>query len=415
MNLFRYMDALDLVEGARRGPKGLLDDEWFETYGGRQPGLPPGHDGTAAPLMPSPARDPFNNWYQARLRAALDETYARLQSRSPAAMPPWRATPGIWPAGRNGDEPSIFLLSANQSPINSVSGPPVLDRGDSAQPPIAPEGDALPPDQQPDYGYPWYDSDTSLAGPIAPSIVPPAPESLRGAPEADDASPRKPFRQLPNPSVDDRDLERAERKHRAIVKMWRESGRHTSADHLERFLNGDGSTLIISRDEARNFAPIRNAEQKNDRRFERAFLADGESGYAERLAKLKDGQTIELKDDFKVDYGPGSFVLQALDPDTTDFATSFGRFGLRSDAPKIKATRRGDTIEIEAMVNHHFDDRYDFNPGQPYASEPNLLERKGKARSYDRKASWNRHLTGTIRIDNGRLHSPKFKWEDVDP
>ena len=67
------------------------------------------------------------------------------------------------------------------------------------------------------------------------------------------------------------------------------------------------------------------------------------------------------------------------------------------------------------MVIHDFGDRYDFNPGQPYASEPNLLERKGMARSYDRTSLWKRRLTGTIKIDNGRLYGPHFEWEDINP
>jgi hypothetical protein len=175
--------------------------------------------------------------------------------------------------------------------------------------------------------------------------------------------------------------------------MWRESGRNTSANHLERFLDGDGSPLAIDREEARSFAPIRDAERKNEWRLERSFLLGGEHAHAEKLADLKDGETIEFRDDFKVDYGPGSFASQALDPKTTDFATAFGRLGFKSDG-NVTATRRGDTIEIDGTVNHRFDDRYDFNPGQPYASEP---------------------THGTIKLDNGRLYSPRFTWEDIDP
>jgi hypothetical protein len=241
--------------------------------------------------------------------------------------------------------------------------------------------------------------------------APPTAESLQrpDAPPDSAASTRK----SPVRSPDERNLERAEAKHRAIVRHFRESGYGTAADHLERYLNGTGDTMVIDRDEARSFTPIRNAEQKNDQRFERSFLPDAMNGHAEKLEKLKDGESVLIEDRFAVDYGPGAYALQTMDTSTRDYALAFGRLGLKSNG-NFTATRRGDEIHIEGIVDHHFKDPYDFNPGGPYSSDPNLLERHGKAKSFDRRALWSRRVTGTIRMENGRLGDPQFTWQDID-
>lgn len=420
MSLFRYIDALDRIEDARRGPQGLLDDDWFDTYASRPSDASRAEDAFA----PLPGHDPFDEWYRSQLREAVSTAFARLRGRSPLTpasdfptLPPWpQAKPASGPREADTTPREFWHWDRRPFvplPVDRTERPEFQSRAKNSG--VAPEPQsATPDDDRPDHGYPWYEPDASNAGPIVDSTnTPPTPESLRNTPEPERRGPEKPFRQLPNPSVDERDLERAERKHCAIVEMWRESGRRTSADHLERFLDGDGSTLVIERDEARSFAPIREAEQKNDGRFERSFFIGGDRGNAEKLASLKDGETTKIEDDFKVDYGPGSFLGQALDSSTTDFAAAFGRLGFKSEG-EFNATRRGDVIEIEGIVQHGFGDRYDFNPGQPYASEPNLLERKGNAKSYDRTSSWQRRVTGTIRIDNGRLYSPRFTWEDID-
>lgn len=203
-------------------------------------------------------------------------------------------------------------------------------------------------------------------------------------------------------------MERAEAKHRALVRLWRESGSHAAADHLEHYLNGTGATLTIERDQARSFAPIREAEAKNDSRFERSFLVpEKQSGHAEKLLRLKDGQSVTFKDNWDVAYKPWNFAGQALNPDTRDYAAAFGRLALESEG-KFTATRRGERIHLEGIITHRFDDPYDFHEGQPYSSEPLLLEKYGRAKPFNRKGAWNRRIKGSIRTDNGGLSEPHF-------
>lgn len=103
MNLFRITDALERIERARRGPQGLLDEEWFDAHANGIPPLPSyqAHASTPAsaltqfssstqlpnsfeaasyPIATSTrSSDPIDGWYQARMKEALSEAFARLR------------------------------------------------------------------------------------------------------------------------------------------------------------------------------------------------------------------------------------------------------------------------------------------------------------------------------------------------
>jgi hypothetical protein len=48
-------------------------------------------------------------------------------------------------------------------------------------------------------------------------------------------------------------LDRIERHYRDMAAGWRQQGLPTAAANLERFLNGEGGTVRLSRDEAKRF------------------------------------------------------------------------------------------------------------------------------------------------------------------
>lgn len=200
----------------------------------------------------------------------------------------------------------------------------------------------------------------------------------------------------------------------SFVREFQKAGLENAARYLEHYLAGSGKPIILNRDELRSFEPMRNAEATNSKRFEKAFLDfDRKHGQGWKLVELKDGETINVSDNWDVAYGHPSFLFHLARPSTRDFAFSMGRTALGSGGD-FEVTRHGNTIYITGTVAHNWNDRFDFNEGQPHAQEAFLLEKYRGAKPFDRRAQWKTRVTGTIQIDGEQLSNPRFKWEDVD-
>lgn len=85
---------------------------------------------------------------------------------------------------------------------------------------------------------------------------------------------------------------------RGKVERWRREGLIDAADNLQRYLDGEGGIVSLSRDEVRKFALVRDGEEKNKDRFvNRTFLARGTSNKtALRLRNMKDGGWGKVRD-----------------------------------------------------------------------------------------------------------------------
>jgi hypothetical protein len=88
---------------------------------------------------------------------------------------------------------------------------------------------------------------------------------------------------------------------------------------------------------------------------------------------------------------------------------------VESVAPRgFVATRRGKRIEIEGIIEHRWDDRYDFEEGRPSSEAPLMLLQAGRAHVYETKSGWKQRFVGTVDIEEGRLVRPRFQWQDID-
>ncbi len=100
-----------------------------------------------------------------------------------------------------------------------------------------------------------------------------------------------------------------------LSKEYRAKGYTKAVDNLDHFLNGKGAAKTIPRDEARKDSFIRDAEIENRKRFEtKTFLGktDENDDVNDGLRNLKDGETIELKDDWSVNKGDTMAVIDGL-------------------------------------------------------------------------------------------------------
>ena len=230
-------------------------------------------------------------------------------------------------------------------------------------------------------------------------------------------------------SVRDRAGEENEvkRRLRAQVEVGRTVGLDTSADFLERFLDGKGGTVTLDRHQVRQFGSLRDAEETIQRRvIERGFLGkqEGSHEHFEKLKNMKDGANDTLKpDEWIRDFKPKELGVKG----EIDLALATGHSKLISKAMAgYKVRRKGNLIHIERTLTHTWEDKYDFNDpkenqgGSKGVVEGRLtagaraLQESGAAKPFDVKANWKQHLKGTIRIENGKLSDPKLQWTDIE-
>lgn len=216
-------------------------------------------------------------------------------------------------------------------------------------------------------------------------------------------------------SVTHDDPERAEKYMRGKVESWRRGGLNDAADNLQRYLDGKGGLVPLSRDEARKFEHVRNGEEANKDRFvNRTFLArrTGDET-ALRLRTMKDGDEIEFQDRWDSTLDRNGAAYEYLLGDS-NFALAYGANSLTSKG-KFTAKRKGDRITIEGLVRQAWDEPYDFERGQPGAVEGHTLERHGKAKPYRSIAEWEQPVRAVVRIRNGKLHDVEFvNWGAIN-
>ncbi len=176
-----------------------------------------------------------------------------------------------------------------------------------------------------------------------------------------------------------------------------------SAGNLRHFLEGNGETRTLTREQARARSFIPKAEKENQRRFERNFV-ERQSGsqveYPEHLLALKDGESKRLpiinetpnrergaKGNEKKDADYYEFKrndYSNLLHGELDEAFATGTSILRSRTKDgFEAWREGNLIYIEGIVEHRWDDTYDFHAGQPGAEPAHFLQQHGLAHVYE--------------------------------
>ncbi|MCH7956552.1 MAG: hypothetical protein IIB63_03260 [Proteobacteria bacterium] len=227
-------------------------------------------------------------------------------------------------------------------------------------------------------------------------------------------------------------LDKVERTYRGYVELGRDLGLDFAADNLERFLNGTRGTKNITRDEARQFDAIKEAEDTNRTRFEESFLDEG-PGPEDTFLEMEDigssskpqhtfnAQLKRIKDgappiNLGTDYWEREFhfldQLIQLVTGEADFALGVGRTELISEGT-FTAERKGNVIHVKGTVDHVWEDKYKFKRNQPFADGALALQKHRGARPFDILAEWKQKVQGTIEIVDGALKNPKFQWTDV--
>lgn len=197
-------------------------------------------------------------------------------------------------------------------------------------------------------------------------------------------------------------------------KIGKALGLETASGFLDRFLDRTGRPVTLSKEKARTFDFIRNAEDKNRSRFEKSFM-DMTHRYGKEIKALREGQTVDLGDDhWDVMVGPDRInpYNNNLLTDGPDAWLAFGHTRLSSKG-HFFASRDQGKIHIHGDTTHTWKDRYDFAPNGSGGAGAVKLEQAGRAKAFDFGAQWNQKLYGTMNIRDGRLKDPDFIWRDT--
>ena len=219
------------------------------------------------------------------------------------------------------------------------------------------------------------------------------------------------------------ELEGVEAFAQSLLATGRKLGLKLAVRFFEHYLGASGSSIEVSREEALEFDLIRNAVQENIERFkQRNFIAPESStpgsSVIEDIAKNPKTRVAQFQDHWKVDFDrnslSGAFKLAVRggsDPDGTieiifgpgsSSLTSTGDFLLR---------RQGDRVLVTGTITHLWTDPgFNFDPGQAFHQEGQILQRHGKARPFQWKAEWRDAVEGLLQIENASQPDATRRW-----
>jgi len=235
----------------------------------------------------------------------------------------------------------------------------------------------------------------SATGSQAPGHDAGAPSTDAGTTTAPDAGTAT----APDADLETR-LDAIESRYRGMVTAARADGKTVAADNLEHFLDGGGGTRTLGVPWLRGFDVVTGAERTNQGRFEKSLN--------DQANAMSDGETRTFTDHWHRQF-TASVTTELYYASGTSTLKSTGTFTL---------TRAGDVVTITGTVQQHWYDPYDwhaglgaFIPGVGAVSDADalLLERHGRAASYEMEADWTQTVSGTISI--GTLwNSEEFTW-----
>jgi hypothetical protein len=219
---------------------------------------------------------------------------------------------------------------------------------------------------------------------------------------------------------EDEYLNKVRKTYEGYVKFGKQHKLNDAAENLSDYLEGSKIEKRLTRKEARNKLFIRNGEHTNKKRFEESFV--DKTSLGDTLSKLKNGESVNIQDhwDYKVGNFPVKEMIKNLDISRShilrgdiDEALATGTSAIKSDG-NFNAKRQGNQIIISGVVDHKWEDKYDFDPMQSGGAGAVTLEKSEQARKFDIKSNWQQNVTGVIQIKNGKLANPRIEWKDID-
>ena len=219
------------------------------------------------------------------------------------------------------------------------------------------------------------------------------------------------------------ELEGVEAFAQSLLATGRKRGFKLAVRFFEHYLGASGRSIELSREEAFEFDLIRNAVQENIERFkERNFIAPESStpgsSVIEDIAKNPKTRVAQFQDHWKIDFnlsvaGLSRFIAAGFTDEIRDTGSIIfgpGRSSLTSTGDFL-LQRQGDRILVTGTITHLWTDPgFNFNPGQEFHPESQILERHGKAKPFQWKAEWREIVEGMLQIENAFRPDAMLRW-----
>lgn len=201
-------------------------------------------------------------------------------------------------------------------------------------------------------------------------------------------------------------LDENEKSHRNYIFGGRLFGLDSAAENLEHYLDGQGKDKILTRKDVEKRPFLKEAAEENNKRFQTQTFNQN-SDHTQKLLNLKDGQETEVNDYWvkKISY------LDHISDINLDEILATGKSHVHSGT-KLKAKRVGNKITVEGIVNHNWNDLYDFDKEQ--YSDTYELQEKGRADNYNINANWKHKIKMNFEIKNGKLIYKTLQTTDIE-
>jgi hypothetical protein len=197
--------------------------------------------------------------------------------------------------------------------------------------------------------------------------------------------------------------------------------------YLDHYENGSGTEMRIPPEDMVKSGSINGAMKTNRGRFEDSISKGSvkkkwpwdrqDHPFKDQIISMKDGETKDLiapdgkskTDYWDRDLGHTDHVLNG----DVNGSLGLGHAKVRSQGT-FKATRTGNSVQIQGEVDHEVKDVYDFNEGDPIYSSQRKKATEGDAEPFVIRGRKYDRVRGEIKIKDGDVDDAKFEWDNAD-
>jgi hypothetical protein len=207
---------------------------------------------------------------------------------------------------------------------------------------------------------------------------------------------------------------------KVAIQRFKNKGYSKSERFFRHYVEGSGQPIRLTPEEMNQTPLFREAIQSNRERFEDSIAKGKINGrkhmFKEHILNLKDGESIVLNnkgvpgggDFWDRDLGKGD----ARKAGDLDQYNATGNTKFRSHG-SIKATRKGNIIEIEGVIDNSFKDLYDFNEKDLLLLPFRKLTTNSHAKPFLVYGTSLEKVTGKLEIRDGNIYNPRFEWRKI--